>query len=393
VGEPFPLTPDGRLLPRYGEASLADAVPSVLAALGIEGFVDVLGVPPTTAACVFVVDGLGWELIRGYPDAAPFLAETAEAGRPITAGFPSTTASSLGSLGTGLPPGEHGLVGYTFAVSGFDRPMNALQWELAGHGEPGRLLERLPPEEFQPNPTVMERAAAAGHPLTLMGPRGHEASGLSRAILRGARYVGADSLEELVLAATAALQSAGRPSAYAYHPFLDTIGHIKGVGSDEWLDHLGRVDAACAAIASLLPPGGMLAVTADHGMVNVPPEGKLDVADHPELRAGVRILGGEARVRHVHVREGALADVEAIWRGLLEDRAWFATRERAIDEGWFGPRVREEVRERIGDLVVAARAPVGVFQREVDPLQSSLVGHHGSLTPVEQLVPWIVVRG
>ena len=239
----------------------------------------------------------------------------------------------------------------------------------------------------------MERAAAAGHRMTLIGPRGHEQSGLSRAILRGGRFVGADTLEELSLAAAAALREGEGPSAYAYHPFLDTIGHITGVGSEQWLEHLGRVDAAAAAIAGALPAGSLLAVTADHGMVNVPPEGRLDVADHPELRAGVRVLGGEARARHVHVREGALGDVEAIWRDLLGDRAWFATREEAIEEGWFGPDVRDEVRPRIGDLIVASREPVGIFQREVDPLQSSLVGHHGSLTPVEQLVPWIVVRG
>src|SRR5690349_9634480 len=162
---------------------------------------------PATAACVFVVDGLGWELILGHREAAPFLAEASDGGRPITAGFPSTTASSLGSLGTGLPPGEHGLVGYTFAVPGFDRPMNALQWELAGHGEPGHLIERFPPERFQPAPTVMERAATAGHPMTLIGPRGHEASGLSRAILRGGVFAPADTLDELVQAAGTVLSS------------------------------------------------------------------------------------------------------------------------------------------------------------------------------------------
>jgi hypothetical protein len=54
--------------------------------------------------------------------------------------------------------------------------------------------------------------------------------------------------------------------------------------------------------------------------------------------------------------------------------------------------VLDRVRPRIGDVVAAARDAVGVFQREVDPLQASLVGHHGSLTRVEQLVPFLLIR-
>jgi hypothetical protein len=35
---------------------------------------------------------------------------------------------------------------------------------------------------------------------------------------------------------------------------------------------------------------------------------------------------------------------------------------------------------------------VGVVQREVDPTQALLIGHHGSLTPAEQLVPFLELR-
>jgi hypothetical protein len=35
---------------------------------------------------------------------------------------------------------------------------------------------------------------------------------------------------------------------------------------------------------------------------------------------------------------------------------------------------------------------VGVVQREVDPTQALLTGHHGSMTSAEQLVPLLQVR-
>src|SRR5687767_8685871 len=100
------------LLPRYGESSLADVVPSLLTALDVPGFGNPLGFEPVRRACVLLVDGLGWELQEANRRHAPLLASLAERGGPISAGFPATTATSLGSLGTGLPPSGHGLVGY-----------------------------------------------------------------------------------------------------------------------------------------------------------------------------------------------------------------------------------------------------------------------------------------
>ena len=385
------MTVEEPVVPRYGQASLCDVVPSVMAAVGVPGFSNTLGIEPLPGVCILVVDGLGWELIRGYRDHAPVLAAASDRGRPLTAGFPSTTSTSLASLGTGLPPGRHGLVGYTFAMPGIDRPLNALHWVPYGFGPTEDLRDRFVPEQVQPEPTVLERAAAAGTEITLVGPAAHAGSGLTRAILRGGRYAPADSLEELVAAVAGGFMD-GRTSVYAYHPFLDTFGHMRGVGSEEWLAHLEQVDRAVSSMADGLPSGFALVVTADHGMVNLPPEDKLDVADEPALVEGVRMLAGEARARHVHTWPGAERDVLAAWQETLGDRFWVRTGDEAVAAGWFGPEVLDRVRPRIGDVVAAARDAVGVFQREVDPLQASLVGHHGSLTRVEQLVPLLLIR-
>ncbi len=387
-GAPLPAPP------RYGDGSLAEVAPALLSASGVDGFVDRLGIEPIRGLCLLVVDGLGWEHVLRYGDVAPRMAAAARAvedgSRSVTTGFPSTTAASLASLATGVPPGRHGLVGYVIAVPGFDRPMNVLRWELYGIGPDADLVEAFPPERYQPVPTVLERSAAAGTPVTIVGPPEHATTPLTRAILRGGRYEGAASLRDLFLAADLALRE-GR-TVYAYHPALDATGHVFGVGSSAWLEHLAEVDALVGALAERLPPGAALAVTGDHGMVNLAPEERIDVADEPELTAGVRLLAGEARARHVHAVPGAEADVLAIWRELVGDRMWVLTRDQAIEAGWFGPEVSPAVRERIGDVVAAAHASVGVVQRSVDPLQAGLVGHHGSLSDDERLVPLLLLR-
>jgi hypothetical protein len=381
--------PPGLITPPYGRSTLSDLTPSLLAAAEVPGEPNPLGLEPCRGFCLMLIDGLGWEQVLEHRDVAPFLAGHAGLRAPIAAGFPSTTSASLASLGTGLPPGSHGLVGYTLAVPGHDRPMNTLLWQLYGIGPHVELQGELVPEEFQPNPTVFERAEAAGMDVTIVGPPAHEGSPLSRAIFRGGSFRGAYFFDDVRPVVAGALDPP-RPAVYLYHPDFDTAGHVHGVGSDPWLDQLGRFDALVADMAEGLPSGCVLVVTGDHGMVNL--EEKVDLADEPRLTHGVRMVAGDARARHLHVVAGAGSDVLATWREVLGDRMWVVPRDEAVGEGWFGPLVTDAARSRMGDVIAVSRTPMGILQREVDPLYASLVSHHGSMTSAEQLVPLIEIK-
>lgn len=377
------------LVPRYGTRSLADLVPSLLGALGTRGIHGPIPLEPARRVILLVVDGLGADLLDQHAELAPFLAEHRR--EPLTCGFPSTTAASLGSIGTGMPPGEHGLPGYTVHLPGHARALNVLRWELYGHGPTVGLLDLVPPEALQPEPTAFERAHRAGVAVSLIGTGRLAHSGLTRAVFRGGRWVAAHGLADVVMEAARAVAAPGPQLVYAYHPELDGVGHVRGVASDAWHLHLSLVDKAVEALAERLPSDCRLVVTGDHGMVDLAEEGKVDLDDEPALREGVRLLAGEPRARHVHVAPGATADVLATWRDRLGHAMWVVEREEAIEQGWFGPLTLDRVRPRIGDVVAAAYGPVGIVQRTVDGPLARLVGHHGSLTAAEQVVPFVVV--
>jgi hypothetical protein len=387
-GVPDPAAP----LPRYGEASLADLVPSLLSALDVPGVANPLGLEPADRVCLVMVDGLGWELLEANRSRALFLHSAVDQARPLTAGFPATTVASLGSIGTGLPPGEHGLVGTTMAVPGQRGALNCLRWTTAGSGRQVDLRDRVVPEQLQPTQTAFERATADGVEVVLIGPRDHARSGLTRAVLRGGRYQSAISLGDLGGLALRELAAGRRRLVYVYHRDLDLTGHARGVSGEAWGLELRHIDLLAEQIAGRLPRGSLLAVTGDHGMVELRPSQRVDLADHPELGAGVRLLTGEARARHVHAVDGAAADVLAAWRAILGEAMWVVPREEAIAAGWFGPHVPDRVRPRIGDVVAAARSAVGVFDRATYPGEATMLGHHGSMTPAEQLVPLLQLR-
>jgi len=171
-----------------------------------------------------------------------------------------------------------------------------------------------------------------------------------------------------------------------YHGDLDGTGHVFGVGSDAWYNQLAHVDKLAEQLAGALPSGTCMYVTADHGMVDIGPDDKLDVDQQPDLRSGLALLGGEPRARHLYARRGAAADLLATWREVLGDRAWVMSRDEAIKEGWFGP-VDAGMTSRIGDVVVAPGGSLAIVATRAEPRESALTGMHGSLTPSEQLVP------
>jgi Type I phosphodiesterase / nucleotide pyrophosphatase len=363
------------LIPDYGRSTLADLSTSLLAAVGVPGEPNPVGLAATDRACLLVIDGLGWELLSEHPAAAPFLAELARSGRPLTAGFPATTVTSLSSLGTGRPPGQHGMLGYQVAVPGAGRLLNGLRWD-----------ERVDPLAWQPEPTIFERAAAAGVAPFRVARGSLRKSGFSMAAMRGARYRAADTLGALASQAAAALREEPRALAVVYYAGLDATGHTWGCTSEAWRFELGHVDRLAEQLAGALPPGTALYVTADHGMVDVGTAERVDADSRPELRDGVALLGGDARARYAYARPGAAADVLAAWRETLGAAAWVLSRDEAIDQGWFGP-VGPGRADRIGDVVAACTGTWAVVASRAEPAETALIGMHGSLTAAEQLIP------
>ncbi|MDT7712656.1 MAG: hypothetical protein QOG46_1345 [Pseudonocardiales bacterium] len=370
---------------------LADVVSSLLSGLGVAGFTDRLGLNPARGVCLLLVDGLGWRALRKHPTDAPFLTSLAKGSEPITSGFPATTAASVSTIGTGVLAGQHGIVGFSFAIPD-GVLINALSWHTHGAGKRVDLREKFVPEDIQPHRTALERAAAAGVQVTLAVPPAHRGTGLTRAVLRGGDIQDVHALGDLAGNVLAAVSRRERTFCYAYHGDLDLLGHIYGVESLPWRLQLGHVDRLAATIAEGLPPGTQLVVIADHGMVTVPEEARLDFDTEPALQAGVRLLGGDPRARYIYTEPGATDDVLAAWSELIGDRAWICTRDEAIAAGWFGPVVEPRIRDRIGDVIVAARTDFAVVRTQVTPKLSRLIGQHGSLTADEQLVPLLVHR-
>ncbi|MGX5695344.1 alkaline phosphatase family protein [Agromyces soli] len=342
--------------------------------------------PRVRAAVVVLVDGLGAANLRARAGHSRFLAARMGKRDVIRTVFPSTTAAAIASFATGANPGEHGLVGYRVLEPERDALVNQLNgWD---HG--------LLPAGWQRSATLFERAAARGIRTVAIGQPRYATSGYTEAVLRGVDYAPAARLADRFEEALRIISDPGESLVYLYVPELDQLAHANGWESERWLAALESLDGEVAAFERRMPRDAGLLVTADHGVIDVPEHRHVHIDADPALVDGVRHVGGEPRCLSLwfepDLAPAGRTRVTDAWRAAEAQRAWVLTRDEAIDAGLYGPAVADEVRGRIGDLVIAARSGIAYYDtREANRAPERMIGQHGSMTDEETRVP--LVRG
>ena len=356
---------------------LADITNSIFNSLSVPETIDSLSLGSAENREVLIlIDGMGQDAVDKYSDQFPIFDELKQVKKLYT-NFPSTTATSLSTLGTGVLPGVHGMLGYTVRVPRSDnRLLNALKWD-----------ERVDPVMWQKVPTLFERAVLAGVSVTHVAAKRYEGSGFTQAALRGAKYVGANGIEEMVTAISSALVA--QPSfVYTYLNTLDSAGHSDGVGSDKWLTALAQISEFITKVKESVPTGTRIWITSDHGMVNSTKQ--IILGQDNDLLENVLLIGGEPRARHIYINEGAQEETVAKWRQFLGNSAKVLSKSEAIADGLFGPVVSEDASERMGDLIAIANDDLIIIDPARVKEESSMVGHHGGITDIEVEIPLLL---
>ena len=356
---------------------LSQVTPSIFSSLGLDSAVDHLAVGPSPKGreLLFLIDGFGFDTFEKYAEIMPTMSRMFNHGLIHTA-FPSTTATSLATLTTGVMPGAHGMLGYTVQVprSG-GRLLNALKWD-----------ERVDPENWQPVETLFQRASNAGITVTHVAAKRYENSGFTRAVFRGAHYKGANVVADLINETKAALQAT--PSfVYLYVNDLDSAGHSDGVGSDKWIAALSMIDQMVSQLMKEVPTGTRFWVTSDHGMVNA--EEKVIIGQDNPLLKGVSVVAGEPRARHIYLQNDSLtarAEAASLWQEYLREKALVLTREEALSINLFGTEVSADAVDRMGEIIAIARGGLVLLDADRADKEGAMVGHHGGDSNIESQV-------
>ena len=355
--------------PDYEGRNVGNVVPALLGLRPVDWMPG--PVAGARAAVLLVLDGLGWD-VACSPSAPRELA--ALEGDAITTVVPSTTPVALTTITTGLPPARHGITGYRMRVDG--AVLNTIRWHCDDNRRP-------------PDPTLVQRFPSFGGRAVPVVTKAHfRTTGFTVAHLRDGDFRGWETTSVLVEQVRTAVAS-GERLVYAYYPGIDEVAHAHGIESRFFAAEVAAAGRLVGELRDALPTDVALVATADHGQVQVGPDGWLGLGALDSL---VDVYAGEGRFRQLFARRGAHDDLASVAREQFGAHAWVFTRDELLDGGWMGVDPSPVMRRRVGDVVLAARVGVG-FVDPTNPREASLVAAHGSLTPAEMQVPLLAGRG
>jgi len=354
----------------YGAGCLDQVVPTLLTGRKASWLPE--PVAGASSVVLLVLDGLGWGSLQLHRATLPVLSSMT--GGAITSVLPSTTASALTSLATGMAPSQHGIVGFRMRID--DSVLNVLRWQVP--------YGRKAPDPFD----VQRHTAFLGRSVPVVTKGEFRRTGFTEAHLRGSVFTGWSTVSVLVEHCRRLVEQEER-LVYAYYPGVDSVAHEFGLHDDFYRSELVFADELVGRLLDVLPEQATLVVTADHGQVHV---GDAWISLHP-LRELYRYCAGEGRFRYLFAQKGAAAELLEATRDEYGSQAWVFSRDELLDEGWLGPGpVIASIRRRVGDVIMAPRDAVAFVDPDM-PNEAKLIGAHGSLTADEMFVPLLAARG
>lgn len=386
--------PDPIIFPDYHGNSIANLMQTLAAVrggdVGLYPPLQGLDAQPLAEACdvvMLVIDGLGYEFLSQYPDSCLYQHLHSK----IMAVAPPTTTASVSTYLTGLAPQQHGLTGWFTYLRELGSVVTVLPWVLRGGGPQlgasGRAAKKL-----LNLPSFFDRLSVDTYSVMPEFLRGSE---FNRMVSGQARQVPYDTYQQCFEEVARLCRSDRRKYVYAYWAGFDMLAHGFGVGSEQVASHFLELDRAFERLVDeLADSDSVLLVSADHGFVDAPGEKRIDLADHPELKACLQVpLCGEPRLAYCYVRHDSRRLFEAYVTDNFSGKAQLHHSEELVDKNLYGlGKAHPELASRTGDYTLVMQEDHVIIDSLPGDNTPQLVGYHGGLSSQEVYVPLIMVE-
>lgn len=353
---------------------------------------------PQKIVLVFV-DSFGWQFWQEYHRRFRTTARVVDEGTltPISALFPSTTAASVATLNLGALPSLHSLYEWNIYIPAYGEVIQSLAFSPLGQPSADSCLEKGydPAALVTVRETIHQRLAAKGVRSIQFAHRSYAYSAFNRIASAGAKMVRHSTLAEaLVQLKEALLAVDGKALLGFYWAAIDSTAHVYGPGSPH---HAAEIASFWRTFDEVLSdidsPDTLYLFTADHGHVYADARQTVYLNERwPELAEALSLSptgnliypNGSPRDVFLHLRPERRDWALDLLRKELADIAHVMPVDAALVQGLFGPQpVCEELRRRLGDILILPRLGHFVWWREPGVMENRFHGHHGGLAPEE----------
>ena len=362
----------------------------------------------TENVILLLLDGVGFKLLE-YAESkfrVPSLDSTF--GRSfngsITSVFPSTTATALTTLNTGLTPQEHGILGYTSYFRNFGSIVNMLKFAPISNEDVSLFDGGMEPWMIVPGITIHEKLRKEGIDPYMYVSNSIRDNGLSNVVNRGAEVVPHFSAADMFVQLRKNLiKKRTGTFHFAYLSTPDRIAHMRGPFTEEFGGEVNSIfhslkNELFDKLDSEIGKKTTIIVSADHGHAQISRENVFDLAKNRELSDMLaRPPTGDSRAFFMSAKTGCSDAIIDYFGRYLENSFSVFRSKDFLDMGILGDGTPSaETVDRIGDIVAVARNNAAFENSFLSTIQKSngtwLEGRHGGLSENEMLVPIIASR-
>jgi hypothetical protein len=343
---------------------------------------------PAENLVFILLDGLGMNTLRRLP-ADSFLASHLQA--QIHSTCPSTTACALTAIATAGYANQHAITGWFTHLPEHDATAITLPFldrfthrPLAERGLQPRDVIGLPPilPQLTHRPLSLSPAALVGTSYNQFVRGGTPGAGY---------HTTAEVIDQIIAHVT---DTDGPTYTYAYLYEIDTLCHRVGVEHPQVISLVMGIDAELRRLAAALAGRARIVITADHGLIDVPPEHQtLLFHGDPLLDLLAVPPSGDARMPVFHLRPGRQDAFIHQFNERFADRMFLLDLNQAQRLELFGPGPPSpRAKLHFGDFVAIPHRPATLAYHPPDrPLGHLYLAVHAGLSPQEMQVPVCLV--
>lgn len=350
---------------------------------------------------LFLIDALAYERLTKWVEEGklPYWEKILAKGvvKPITSISPSTTSAALTTFWTGGTVSEHGVVAYEAWLKEYGIVSNMIMHQpISIYGATGIL------QKAGFNPSTAVPLKSMGTHLKEHNVKTHAiqhssiiGSGLSETFMHDTIRHPIKSLSDMVYTLKEILDApiVQKEYIWCYHGIVDSLGHAFGpdeIRSIAEMESIGHVFWEYLIKQNQGDQNTLFLVSADHGQITTTKDDFYDINFHPELLKMLHIKPtGEGRFIFLHPKPKKVDAVYDYFKKTWGDEFVLYDAEELYEAGIFGEnKTYPDLEDRIGEIIALATTDKYLWRGlKANPL----IGKHGGLTPIEMIVPLLMI--
>ena len=355
---------------------------------------------------LFLIDGLGVNYLRKFKTNNKFLRTIDEIGADffLTCQFPSTTATNVTTIHTGLNVAQHGMYEWFYYEPLVDDIIAPVLFSYAGDEDRETLQNKFNPDDIYPTKTLYQKLNQHGVKSFVFQDKKLINTNYSKTLLKGAEVKGYGTLSNGFKTLTECINNKNGKAYYLfYYSQIDKSSHEYGPESKKANKEVMRLLKVLEKLRVTLnkPNENILFIlTSDHGQIALDKEkniylnqefGEIEKYIKKFRDGNLLVPAGSPRDMFLYIEDEMLDEALDFLQDKLYKKAVVCKTSYLIKNNYFGrKKISKALQSRLGNLAILPLENWTVWWYKEGVFETKNLGHHGGLSSDEIEIPFLV---